>query len=95
MAKLVAEFDFGDGPELLAVTASSKVDNMAVAIKTNPGVGKEFLYFADLQGTPVLCNFDLHPDWAGHGNKVTSDTAKNKAMLLAQLANPPLDALTF
>lgn len=95
MPKLVAEFDFGDGPELASVAASSNLNSVAVAIKTNPGVGNPFLYFATLSGQPALCNFALHPDWAGHGNVATSDTAANKAMLEAMLANPPTDALTM
>ena len=94
--KLVCDITYEGVTTLRALAASSNLSAMAVAIKNKPGVGKPFLFFEELQsGHPAMADFDLHPDWAGHGNLVTSDTAKNLAMLQAMLANPPNDALTW
>lgn len=85
--RLVAEITFLGSTELRNVAATANLDNLANALKTNPGVGKEFLYFVTLpNGNPNMVYFDMFPDWAGHGNLVTADTSKNKAMLQAMLA---------
>lgn len=94
--KLVCEITYEGSTTLRALAASSNLNAMALAVKTRPGINKPFLFFDELQaGHPTLADFDLHPDWAGHGNVVTADTAKNLAMLQAMLASPPHDALTW
>lgn len=97
MPKLVCEITINGSPTLKALTSTSNLDSVANAIKTTPGVGKPFLFFNSLPqpGHPTLCDFDLHPDWAGFGNLVTSNNADNRAMIDAMLLNPPLDALTW
>lgn len=96
MPKLVAEIMINGVPTLKALASTSNLNAVALAVKTTPGIGKPFLFFDTLPpGQPTLCDFDLHPDWAGHGNLVTSDTATNRAMIDAMLASPPTDALTW
>ena len=72
-----------------AVTVNN-VSQVALAIKTMPGVGKPFLIFASLPGAVAAADFDLYPSYV-----VSSVTADNAALINAMLATPPLDALTF
>lgn len=95
MPKLVCVVTVGGVDTLKTVAASSNLDQCASALRTLPGVGKPFLFFASLPSNPVFADFDLHPDWAGYGNLVTNTTANNRAMIDAMLASPPTDALTF
>lgn len=93
--KLVCDVTINGVPTLKALAASSNLDMVANAIKTTPGIGQPFLFFSTLSGAPSLADWDLHPDWAGYGNLVTSDNSHNRAMIDAMLASPPTDALTF
>lgn len=90
--KIVCDFNGA----LRTLTTANNVTTVANFIKNNvPGVGQAFLAFTNLPSAPVAADFDLHPDWAGYGNLVTSDTSQNVAMINAMLAAPPTDALTF
>jgi hypothetical protein len=80
---------------LRIIAASSNLDQCASALRSLPGVGNKFLFFASLPSNPTLVDFDLHADWAGKGNAVTSVVADNRAMIQAMLDDPPTDALTF
>jgi hypothetical protein len=90
--KLVCEKPPGT---LRTLTSTNNIALAANALKTTPGVGQPFLMFASLPGVVVQVDFDLHADWAGHGNVVNSDATKNAEMIQAMLDAPPLDALTF
>jgi hypothetical protein len=92
--KLICEFPAGTLRNAVTV---NNIDAVATAIKSMPGVNKPFLLFASdaYTGTVTMADFELHPDWAGHGNVVNSDVAKNKAMIEAMLAAPPLDAIVY
>lgn len=92
--KLVCYLTINGVQTLKTLAASSNLDMVATALKTTPGVGQPFLFFASLPSNPTLADFDLHPDWAGHGNLVTSSSTDNRAMIDAMLATPPTDALT-
>lgn len=89
--KVVFEFN----GQLRTAAAVNNVQMVASTIKSMPGVGQPFLAFANLPAQVVMADFDLHPDWAGYGNLVTTDTAKNAAMIQAMLDAPPLDAITL
>lgn len=95
MPKLVCVVNIGGVDTLKTIAASSNLDQCASALRTLPGTGKPFLFFASLPSNPTFADFDLHPDWAGLGNLVTSVVADNRAMIDAMLATPPTDALTF
>lgn len=92
--KLICEYPVGSLRNAVTV---SNINTVAQALKVMPGVGKPFLIFAAdaYAGTVIMADFDLHSDWAGNGNVVNSDVAKNKAMIEAMLAEPPLDAITL
>lgn len=89
--KLVCEFPPGT---LRTMTSTNNINLAALALKNVPGVGQPFLMFASLSGAVAIADFDLHPDWAGHGNVVTNDTNKNAEMIQAMLDAPPTDAIT-
>lgn len=93
--RLVCYLTIGGVPTLKDLASTSNVAQAGAAIKTTPGVGQPFLFFASLTGHPSLCDFDLHPDWAGHGNLVTSSASDNADMINAMLASPPTDAITY
>jgi hypothetical protein len=86
---------FYQGDTLRTAAASNNVNLVAGAIKSVPGIGQPFLAFANLPAPAVMADFDLHPNWAGYGNLVTSDVAKNAAMIQAMLDAPPTDAITL
>lgn len=93
--RMVCEFPVGTfRPNVVTVNDAVAVGK---TLRTMPGVGKPFLIFdgAVYNGLAVGADFGLHTDWAGHGNVVNSDPAKNTEMINAMLANPPLDALLF
>ena len=90
--KVVCEYPVGT---LRTATAVNNVTMVAMALRQMPGVGQPFLAFANLPAPAIMANFDLHEDWAGHGNKVSGDVAKNVEMINAMLAAPPLDAITL
>lgn len=90
--KLVCEFPPGT---LRTMTSTNNINLAAQALKNVPGVGQPFLMFASLSGTVAIADFELHDDWAGHGNVVTNDTAKNVEMIQAMLDTPPTDAVTM
>lgn len=90
--KIVCEYPVGN---LRTIAAVNNVQMVASAIRSMPGVGQPFLAFANLPSPAVMADFDLHPDWAGHGNLVTNDVGKNADMIQAMLDNPPLDAITL
>lgn len=91
--KLVYEFPAG---ALRSATALDNVAIVAKGIRSVPGIGRPFLAFAGnaYQGMVAAADFDLHPDWAGHGNVVNADETKNAEMIQAMLDNPPMDAIT-
>jgi len=95
MPKLVCVTTIGGIDTLRTIATSPNLDQCASALKSLPGIGKPFLFFASLPSNPTLADFDLHPDWAGFGNLVTSDTSHNRAMIDAMLADPPMDAITL
>lgn len=86
---------FYQGGNLRTAAASNNTTMAGGALKSVPGVGQPFLAFANLPAQAIMADFDLHPDWAGHGNLVTSDTATNAAMIQAMLDAPPLDAIVL
>lgn len=92
--KLICEYPVGSLRNAVTV---SNINTVAQALKVMPGVGKPFLIFASdaYTGLVIMADFELHEDWAGNGNVVNSDVAKNKAMIEAMLAEPPLDAITL
>ncbi|MEO3389507.1 hypothetical protein [Mesorhizobium sp. CAU 1741] len=90
--RVVCEYPVGTLRTALAV---DNITMVAMTLRQMPGVGQPFLAFASLSGPAVMADFDLHPDWAGHGNLVTNDVAKNAAMVQAMLDNPPLDAIVL
>ena len=92
--KIICEYPPGTLRNAVGV---DNVNTLAQAVKIMPGVGKPFLMFASTAyvGQVVMADFELHADWAGHGNVVNSDVTKNKAMIEAMLAEPPLDAITL
>ena len=93
--KLVTELTIGGVDTLKTLTTSNNIALVAQTLITTPGVGKPFLIFPSLSGTPTMADFNLHPDWASLGNLVTSTVADNVTMINAMLATPPTDALTF
>lgn len=90
--KLICEYPVGT---LRNAVAINNVAVIGQALRVMPGIGKPFLIFQSLPGQVVMADFDLHSDWAGHGNVVTGDAAKNAEMVQAMLDNPPMDAVTF
>jgi hypothetical protein len=90
--KMICEFPVGT---LRTLTATNTLVLSAQGLINVPGVGQPFLFFNSLPGKVAAVDFELHEDWAGHGNKVTNDIVKNMAMLQAMLDNPPLDAVVF
>lgn len=90
--KIVCDFNGA----LRTLTLGTSVQIAANFVKNNvPGVGQPFLAFTNLPASPIGADFDMHPDWAGYGNLVTNDAAKNAAMIQAMLDAPPLDAITL
>lgn len=83
--KLVCEYPVGT---LRTAAAVNNVSAVAMAIRQMPGVGKPFLIFSDLPGQATMAFFDMYPDYV-----VSSDVSANIAMINAQLASPPLDAV--
>lgn len=81
--------------QLRTAAAVNNVQMVASTIKSMPGIGQPFLCFANLPAPAAMADFDLHSDWAGNGNVVTNDTAKNAQMIQAMLDAPPLDAITL
>lgn len=92
--KLICEYPVGT---LRNATTVNYVDTVATAIKSMPGIGKPFLIYESLPGLVAMADFEHYLNDEGTGPRwvVSSDVAKNKAMILEQLASPPLDALTF
>lgn len=90
--KLLCEFPIGT---LRSMTSTNNLALAAQGLKNVPGVGQPFLFFNTLPGQVAAVDFELHTDWAGHGNKVTNDVQKNAEMIQAMLDTPPVDALTI
>lgn len=92
--KLICEYPVGTLRNAVTV---NDIPTVAKALRNMPGVGKPFLIFAAdaYSGKVIMADFDLHPDWAGQGNVVSADPAKNAQIIQAMLDNPPLDALTL
>lgn len=90
--KMLCEWPAG---VLRSMTSTNHMGLAAQGLMNVPGVGQPFLFFASLPGQVAAVDFDLHDDWAGHGNRVTNDVVKNMEMIQAMLDNPPLDALTI
>jgi hypothetical protein len=79
-----------------AVTVSNHY-TVASGLRSMPGIGKPFLIYETLPGPVVAADFELHQNSEGTGPKwiVNADPNINLAMIEEQLADPPLDALTF
>ena len=90
--KLLCEFPIGT---LRTMTSTNNIALAAQGLMNVPGVGQPFLMFNTLPGKVASVDFDLHTDWAWHGNVVTNDISKNMAMIQAMLDAPPLDALVI
>lgn len=90
---LVAEY----AGALRTAATVNNVSAVSSALRTMPGVGKPFFIFQQLTGPVAFADWD-HPSVLDeNGNRkwvVSSDTAKNAAMINEQLANPPYDAIT-
>lgn len=90
--KVVCEYPVGTLRTALAV---NNITMVAMTLRQLPGVGQPFLAFANLSGNVGMADFSVHTDWAGHGNVVTNDVAKNAEMIQAMLDAPPLDAIVM
>lgn len=85
--RLLCEFPTGVLRNAITVNHLPSVGSV---LRSLPGVGKPFLIFDSLPGNPVMVDFSMYPQYI-----VSSDINENITMINAQLANPPLDAVTF
>jgi hypothetical protein len=86
--KLICEYPVGTLRNNL--TTVSNIDTVGLTLKNIPGVGQPFLIFASLPSPPAVADFSMYPQYV-----VSSVVSENVAMIEAQLADPPIDALTF
>lgn len=77
------------GVDTIATVLLATGVNVALAVKTNPGVGKPFLIFDSLpDGQPTGVDFTDAPI-------ANVDVTINQTAIDNMLANPPWDALTY
>lgn len=77
------------GVDTIATVLLAEGVNVALAVKTNPGVGKGYLVFDNLpNGNPIGVDFTDAPI-------ANIDVAVNQTAIDDMLANPPWDALTY
>jgi hypothetical protein len=73
------------------MTTVNNIGTVGATLKNVPGVGEPFLIFANpFPVPPAMVDFDKYPQY-----RVSAVVSENVAMIEEQLANPPLDALTF